>query len=32
MADNVLIGLPVTSHNTSATATAVFDDVRVRMF
>ena len=32
MADGVVIGLPVTSHNTAATATAVFDDVRVRTF
>ena len=32
MADNVFIGLPVTSHNTAATATAVFDDVRVNQF
>jgi regulation of enolase protein 1 (concanavalin A-like superfamily) len=32
MAASVFIGLPVTSHNTAATATAVFDDVRVRQF
>ena len=32
MTDNVFIGLPVASHNTAATATAVFDDVRVRQF
>jgi regulation of enolase protein 1 (concanavalin A-like superfamily) len=32
MTENVFIGLPVASHNTAATATAVFDDVRVRQF
>jgi regulation of enolase protein 1 (concanavalin A-like superfamily) len=32
MAGDVFIGLPVTSHNTAATATAVFDDVRVEQF
>jgi regulation of enolase protein 1 (concanavalin A-like superfamily) len=30
MDDNVLIGLPVTSHNNATLATAVFDDVVVR--
>ena len=32
MNDAVFIGLPVTSHNTGATAAAVFDDVRIRPF
>jgi len=32
MSDAVFIGLPVTSHNTAATATAVFDDVRIAPF
>jgi hypothetical protein len=32
MADTVFVGLPVTSHNTAATATAVFDDVRIEQF
>lgn len=32
MTPNVFIGLPVTSHNTAATAAAVFDDVRVDQF
>jgi hypothetical protein len=32
MTENVFIGLPVASHNTAATATAVFDDVRIRQF
>lgn len=30
MNDNVLIGLPVTSHNNATLATAVFDDVALR--
>jgi hypothetical protein len=32
MTDTVFIGLPVTSHNAAATATAVFDDVRIVPF
>jgi regulation of enolase protein 1 (concanavalin A-like superfamily) len=32
MADNVFVGLPVTSHNTAASATAVFDDVWIKPF
>jgi hypothetical protein len=32
MNDAVFIGLPVTSHNTAATANAWFDDVRVSVF
>jgi hypothetical protein len=32
MADHVFVGLPVTSHNTAASATAVFDDVWIKPF